>query len=72
MSQFPQCSMHVAVATILVIKPGFHLVSKIWGGSTINEWAYLHARFLKTRISLIPPDCFGYFLINNNVNCLIW
>ena len=21
-------------------KPGFHLVSKIWGGGAINEWAY--------------------------------
>ena len=28
--------------------PGFHLATKIWGGSAINEWAYLARQVLGT------------------------
>ena len=45
-------------------RAGFHLATKIWGGSTINECMGIFSipsslgRMFR-RISLIPPDCFG-------------
>ena len=47
---------------------GFHLATKIWGGSMINEWAY-SARKVPWDVFLIPPDCFGS---KTNASGLIW
>ena len=46
----------IAVAMLMELVPlaisstetEFHLVTKIWGGSAINEWAYSARKFLGT------------------------
>ena len=35
--------------------------NKIWGGSAINEWAYLAYQVFLGRM-FSPPDCLGYII----------
>ena len=56
--------MYIRVLVITRAMPGFHLGTKIWGGSMINEWTYLARQ--------VPWDIFlGEFLQIISGNFLI-
>ena len=42
------CYLRSATISFAELHAGFHLAAKIWGGSTINEWAYLAYQNLVT------------------------
>ena len=50
---------------------GFHLATKIWGGSVINEWAYLVCQ-VTWNVSLGDVVQFLQIVLGNQISGLIW